>query len=273
MNAAAHRCALIDLDAQRIIAISPSAAEEYGTKAGDDMHVALTHVDDADALRHTIDLLRTGTINAFAATLKVHTGDRVVAHQVWVRAVEMDTSSYALVVPVPSPATTTELLQAVADVTAAIGSVDDAGRIRQVSADVTSLLGYRPADLIGRSPTELVHPADQNAFRDATEHTRDAQTSVSVPIRVRNAQGEWQRIAVRVIPLGSGRAFVFAAMVPVPVTVDSDLVRLLQGDRVSTIASDMFLSQSTVRNHLSVIYKKLGVHSQAEPIERLRAEH
>ena len=38
------------------------------------------------------------------------------------------------------------------------------------------------------------------------------------------------------------------------------LRRLLRGERVPTIARDLFLSQSTVRNHLSAIYRRLGVH-------------
>ncbi len=40
--------------------------------------------------------------------------------------------------------------------------------------------------------------------------------------------------------------------------------RLLQGERVPTIAKELFLSQSTVRNQLSMIYRRFGVHSQAE---------
>jgi DNA-binding CsgD family transcriptional regulator/PAS domain-containing protein len=40
--------------------------------------------------------------------------------------------------------------------------------------------------------------------------------------------------------------------------------RLVQGERVATIAAQMSLSQSTVRNHLSAIFQKFGVHSQAE---------
>lgn len=40
--------------------------------------------------------------------------------------------------------------------------------------------------------------------------------------------------------------------------------RLIQGERVATIATDMYLSQSTVRNHLSAIFQKFGVHSQRE---------
>jgi diguanylate cyclase (GGDEF)-like protein len=48
------------------------------------------------------------------------------------------------------------------------------------------------------------------------------------------------------------------------------LGRLLSGDRVPAIASALYLSQSTVRNHLSVIFKRWGVHSQQELIQLLR---
>lgn len=48
------------------------------------------------------------------------------------------------------------------------------------------------------------------------------------------------------------------------------MTRLLRGERVPTIARQMYLSQSTVRNHLATIFRKVGVHSQPELLERLR---
>lgn len=42
------------------------------------------------------------------------------------------------------------------------------------------------------------------------------------------------------------------------------------GERVQTIASEMHLSGSTVRNHLAVIYRKVDVHSQDELLAVLR---
>jgi PAS domain S-box-containing protein len=47
------------------------------------------------------------------------------------------------------------------------------------------------------------------------------------------------------------------------------LSRLLRGERVPTIAAGLFISQSTVRNHLSVIFSRFGVHSQAELVALL----
>jgi DNA-binding CsgD family transcriptional regulator len=48
------------------------------------------------------------------------------------------------------------------------------------------------------------------------------------------------------------------------------LILLLQGKRVPTIAAELYISQSTVRNHLSTIFRKFDVHSQPELLEALR---
>ena len=47
--------------------------------------------------------------------------------------------------------------------------------------------------------------------------------------------------------------------------------RLFAGERVATIAAEMYLSQKTVRNHLSAIFQKFGVHSQPELLALWRA--
>ncbi|MDP9092285.1 MAG: LuxR C-terminal-related transcriptional regulator [Actinomycetota bacterium] len=46
---------------------------------------------------------------------------------------------------------------------------------------------------------------------------------------------------------------------------------LLDGDRPPAIAANLYLSQSTVRNHLSSIYAKLGVSSQQELMNAFRS--
>jgi DNA-binding CsgD family transcriptional regulator/PAS domain-containing protein len=48
------------------------------------------------------------------------------------------------------------------------------------------------------------------------------------------------------------------------------LNRILRGERPSTIAQALYVSPSTVRNHLTVIFRKFGVHSQLELIQKLR---
>ncbi len=54
-------------------------------------------------------------------------------------------------------------------------------------------------------------------------------------------------------------------------TRETEIVtRLLAGDRVPAIAAQLYLAQSTVRNHLSAVFGKLGVGSQQELIVLLR---
>lgn len=48
------------------------------------------------------------------------------------------------------------------------------------------------------------------------------------------------------------------------------VTRLIAGDRVPSIAKQLFLSEGTIRNHLSAVFRKLGVGAQQELIEMLR---
>jgi DNA-binding CsgD family transcriptional regulator len=45
------------------------------------------------------------------------------------------------------------------------------------------------------------------------------------------------------------------------------LQALLTNKRVPMIARSLFISEHTVRNHLKSVYRKVGVHSQAELLE------
>jgi DNA-binding CsgD family transcriptional regulator len=47
------------------------------------------------------------------------------------------------------------------------------------------------------------------------------------------------------------------------------LRRTVRGERVQEIARELVITESTVRNHLSAIYRKFGVHSQAALMLRL----
>ena len=48
------------------------------------------------------------------------------------------------------------------------------------------------------------------------------------------------------------------------------LDRLLEGHRVTSIADQLEVSEHTVRNHLKSMFRKLGVHSQAELVGLVR---
>jgi len=46
---------------------------------------------------------------------------------------------------------------------------------------------------------------------------------------------------------------------------------LVRGSRVPAIGKQLFISSNTVRNHLKAIFRKVGVSSQSELIERVRS--
>lgn len=48
--------------------------------------------------------------------------------------------------------------------------------------------------------------------------------------------------------------------------------RLLAGERVPEIARAIFLSQNTVRNHLTAVFRKFGVHSQVELLAVIKGQ-
>jgi PAS domain S-box-containing protein len=51
------------------------------------------------------------------------------------------------------------------------------------------------------------------------------------------------------------------------------LARISRGERVPSIAKAMYVNQSTVRNHLSAIFRKFGVHSQTELLDHIRMQN
>lgn len=89
-------------------------------------------------------------------------------------------------------------------------------------------------------------------------------------------EGKLQQIGRGLHALALAEAFAFLDQADVPgvtklTTRELDITaRLLSGDRVPGIAKAIYLSQSTVRNHLSNVYRKLRVGSQQELIELFR---
>jgi PAS domain S-box-containing protein len=124
---------------------------------------------------------------------------------------------------------------------------------------------------------EAIPLCDHNPPRFAVAMwSRDAERDKSADQRAARLESHLWRIAREVAASGIGDAPAAAEawqMDPVvremsPRQLDV-LRRLLRGERVPSIARDLYLSQSTVRNHLAAIYRRAGVHSQAELIARL----
>jgi DNA-binding NarL/FixJ family response regulator len=87
-----------------------------------------------------------------------------------------------------------------------------------------------------------------------------------VPARVRTRRADWRSPTSPLNDDAAGAAFPVVGLTPREREV---LERLMNGQRVAWIAGELFVSASTVRDHLSSIFRKVGVHSQAELIRRL----
>jgi DNA-binding CsgD family transcriptional regulator len=134
-------------------------------------------------------------------------------------------------------------------------------------------LAVRPQLLgFGASRCQLLvlpmEPAASFAFALVNEESADALTSV-----LGMEQALWQfdevvrsatasRIAAD-LPADPGLGMLSARELEI-------VIRLMNGDRVPAIAESLFLSPSTVRNHLSAVFRKMRVSSQQELIHRLR---
>jgi PAS domain S-box-containing protein len=99
----------------------------------------------------------------------------------------------------------------------------------------------------------------------------------SVADRAWELEGHLRRIAREVAASGLLAGLIetpTAADVPAMATLSTrelEIVSgLLAGERVAMIAERMFLSQSTVRNHLTSVYRKLGIRTQQELLRLLR---
>jgi DNA-binding CsgD family transcriptional regulator len=104
-------------------------------------------------------------------------------------------------------------------------------------------------------------------------------------VRVLDGDGSWSAFDVRCDALTSaegGRGLLVtmhrseppAMRIPDVANLSEREVQILglvaDGLRVSTIAKELLISPSTVRNHLSAIFHKVGVANQAELLELLR---
>ena len=135
-------------------------------------------------------------------------------------------------------------------------------------------------DAFAFSPYRYVLANIVNTVALAMETRRNQADSHVWPERVANLERRLWRIAREFEGSGVLSSVTVAANVADPYSTPGVadlsprqwevLTRLLQGERVPRIADELFLSQSTVRNHLADMFKKMGVHSQEELLDLFR---
>jgi DNA-binding CsgD family transcriptional regulator len=187
--------------------------------------------------------------------------------------------------------------------------LDQHWRMAQISSTSPTLLGRCRTELLGRSIIECIHPDDLItvlfAFARATSETGvrvrlrllhsdgSWRPSVAAPMMLEEEGASHFALALAVDdaalnaspadePVGSN-----GPMWATPYELGPDwiarilptgtlsprqweiLALLVEGERVRDIAAALYLSPSTIRNHLTAIFQKVGVHSQTELLAML----
>lgn len=71
--------------------------------------------------------------------------------------------------------------------------VDESAAITSVSSSVERMLGYKPSEMLGSRPSDLVHPDDQAIALDALrEIIEKPGNAVSLRYRIRHKDGSWR---------------------------------------------------------------------------------
>ena len=189
----------------------------------------------------------------------------------------------------------------------ATGVLDDEWRCAWVSREVTALLGYSRDAFIGMPFLALIHPDMAADAVAALVHAHDDEGGSVLQGRIRRADGGWRasQILLSPRPLEAGVTFILLPNEAPRADDYNDLLwhaadqaslvslasgshlgsrtlpelssrqweivcRLQRGERVPGIARTMYLSPSTVRNHLTAVFRKFGVNSQEELLAHLR---
>jgi len=184
--------------------------------------------------------------------------------------------------------------------------VDPGLRVLACTPALASTLGVDPATVAGQPLLARVHPGDRAALQSGLERVRcSGSEHIAQHSRFRSAGGDWREDRVHVGRVESvERRESYALLIDTATSAEPTqaerldeaerarkrsgstrpghlsleelsprerdvLALVLDGYRVSTIARSMYLSPSTVRNHLSAIFRKFGVKSQAELVEEL----
>lgn len=136
---------------------------------------------------------------------------------------------------------------------------DASGESAGVCCVLTALAGSKELLFILMREDELMAGADANRVTKLEENLRRIAAEVE-------ASGVDVNITALAQPIRLGH---FGGLTDRQSEV---LAHLVRGERVATIAKALFVSQSTIRNHLAAIFEHFAVHSQAELLAKLAAE-
>ncbi|GAC1414206.1 MAG: hypothetical protein NVSMB57_09800 [Actinomycetota bacterium] len=289
----------------------------------------LLSVAETAKVNVALSALSTGALDSYRVRRQLRVDGDPVEVSMWVRILRVPHGALAVVILVPD-ADTHVVGRSVGTffgpdaLDLAVGTMDETGRIEQITPNSRVMLGRDQADLAGRTFIELAHQDDADRLAKALLGSTDTVEDIALSVRMRHLARGWIDVCCLFFPLaghdpprtgfvlsqpsGANRtgpddarleqlerhllriaAEVHGAGLPFPSAGETegsrcpslkglparqlDIVeRLLRGERIATIASSMYLSPSTVRNHLSHVFARFKVHSQSELLVFLRSD-
>ena len=263
---------------------------------------------DRGAAAAAAELLASGAVEGYRGVRHFPMADGTdAATQIWVRLVNADGYRFGLVGIEPEAAPAALSLFD-PSYPMAIITTDHDWVVEHVSSDIAEILDCASEVYKGSSLLGMLQPADTQKFMLAIGQMASETSGATLRLHLRAGHDRWQEVygvlaaMCRHAPPRLGLAFTAAkglgeevpmrchreitvrggdmidGMVPLEGSSPSEslstrqweiLMRLVRGERVRHIAAGMYLSPSTVRNHLTAIYRKFGVHSQAELLAKL----
>jgi len=298
-----------DVDSLTILGANEAACELVGRDSRSLAGVATTDLMspvDVRAAQETWALLLSGAMESYRGIRRIRRpDDSELMVNVWVRLVTIAGSRFGLAIA-PEPGAVRWPIDA--NIRIALAVTDHDWTIEHVSNDIAHVLGCNPDTYRGSPLLGLLQPADAQDFMSALGRIAAGEGGTTLRTHLRAGGDRWQEVWCLVVamcqhqPPRLGLAITaisdlglkFASELHLPITIlHSDvlggidrlrsqipsgslstrqweiLARLVRGERAQEIASSLFLSPSTVRNHLSTIYRKFGVHSQAGLLAKL----
>ncbi|HUJ18397.1 MAG TPA: PAS domain S-box protein [Nitrospirota bacterium] len=122
--------------------------------------------------------------------------------------------------------------------------LDAAGKILFESPSLELLLGYRPADLVGRDVFGFIHPEDRTAAREAlTRIMREPEATDSIELRVLHENGSWRKFQVNARSMadasGAMRVIINSRDITERKKLEEDIQRVQKLDSIGVLAGGL----------------------------------
>jgi DNA-binding CsgD family transcriptional regulator len=262
----------------------------------------LVRLEDVAAAKSSIALISSGAVDGYRAVRHLKNRDEAQSKVIFrIRRITLGGDVVGLASleadqrpDVESPITTS--------ITIALAVTDHEWIIEHMSSDIESILNEPPNSFIGTPLLSWLEPSEVPRFVSTLGRIVTEGGGGTIQTCLRSLDGTYQPTWTLLVPLCQhspprlGMALTGCPTVGAELSAEIDrqlshssgvitglgdlkvrlpsaglstrqleiLTEVLQGHRVKDIAEKLFLSQSTVRNHLTEIFKKVGVHSQPE---------